>query len=112
MGLSASSLIFDVMRNRILSKPTIIWQEYRLHAISFTTSCMLVYSFGQFWPLEDCLITRVAIFCNRLSMHLVADEITRRFGPADPKQTTVRTGDKGIPWVRKLLLCYSFYQFT
>lgn len=85
MLLAVSSLIFDVMRHRILSKPTIIWQEYRLHAINFTAGCIIVYSFAILWPLEDCLITRIALFCCRISIHLVADEITRRYGPDDPK---------------------------
>jgi hypothetical protein len=112
MGLSCSSLIFAVMRDRILTKPTIIWQEYRLHAITFTTGCMMVYCRGMWWPLEDSIISRVLWFCSRMTIHLAADEITRRFGPDDPKQTTVRTGDKGIPWVKKLLMIYSFYQFS
>lgn len=81
MLLSASSLIFAVLQIRILSKPTIIWEEYRLHAIAFTARCCLVYLFGMFWPLEDCWMTRVALYCTVLSMHLVADEVTRRYGP-------------------------------
>lgn len=40
--LSSSSLIFHVLPKRIIRKPGIIWEEYRLHAIVFTTRCMLV----------------------------------------------------------------------
>lgn len=83
MLLSTSSLIFAVLQTRILSKPTIIWEEYRLHAISFTTRCVLVYAFGLFWPLEDSWVTRVALYCTVLSMHVVADMITERYGPED-----------------------------
>lgn len=112
MLLSCSSLIFAVLQTRILSKPTIIWEEYRLHAIAFTARCCLVYAFGMFWPLDDCLVTRAVLFCTVLSMHVVADEITKRYGPEDKTQTTVRVDGRHAPWAKKLLKCYSFYQFT
>jgi hypothetical protein len=44
-ALSSSSLIFTVIRLRILDKPTIIWEEYRLHAIVFTMCA------PRFWAL-------------------------------------------------------------
>ena len=32
----------------------------------------------------------MALFVTVMSHHLIVDEITRRFGPGDPNQTTVR----------------------
>lgn len=51
-ALSASSLIFEVLRLRILNRPLVIWEEYRLHAIGFTMRGVSVYLFGYFWPYE------------------------------------------------------------
>lgn len=44
--LSSSSLIFHVLPRRIMSRPVMIWEEYRLHAIVFTLRCMVVYVIG------------------------------------------------------------------
>lgn len=112
MLLAVSSLIFTVLRNRILTKPTVIWEEYRLHAIGFTSGCIFLYLFGTFWPLEDCLMTRVALFCTRLSIHVFADEVTRRLGPADKSHTTVRVNGNHAQGVKNLLKFYAFYQMS
>lgn len=112
MTLAASSLIFTVLRDRILTKPTVIWEEYRLHAIGFTAGCIFVYSFGIFWPLEDCLITRVALFCTRLSVHVFADWVTRHYGPEDKTQTTVRVNGNHSQGIKNLLKFYAFFQMT
>eukprot|EP01032_Pedospumella_encystans_P038646 gene38646-43798_t len=44
--LSTSSLIFHVIRRRLVNRPMIIWEEYRLHAIIFSTRCFSVYVLG------------------------------------------------------------------
>lgn len=46
LALSCSSIIFDVLVKRIMSKPLIIWHEYRLHTMIFTLRCVSVYLFG------------------------------------------------------------------
>ena len=44
--LSFSSAIFEVLTKRIVNKPLIIWEEYRLHAMVFTAKCVSVYLWG------------------------------------------------------------------
>jgi hypothetical protein len=44
--LSCSSLIFEVLAKRIVNKPLIIWEEYRLHAMVFTLKVTSVYLWG------------------------------------------------------------------
>jgi hypothetical protein len=48
LALSFSSIIFHVLRHRILSKPLIIYEEYRLHAMVFTARCASVWAFAVF----------------------------------------------------------------
>ena len=115
--LSSSSLIFHVLPERILRRPLVIWEEYRLHAICFTTRCVSVALFAQLWPKQNNDYDNIALFALVMSHHLVADEITRRFGPADPNQTTVRgktdgnssTNNKALP--KSVTLIYAFAQF-
>ena len=54
-----------------------------------------------------------------MSHHLIVDEITRRFGPGDPNQTTVRgkfdgknnsNNTNSVP--KQVTLGYAFFQFT
>mmetsp|Transcript_12514 Transcript_12514/g.43791 ORF Transcript_12514/g.43791 Transcript_12514/m.43791 type:complete len:448 (-) Transcript_12514:214-1557(-) len=117
LGLSASSMIFHVLLRRIMSKPMIIWKEYRAHAIIFTMRCVSVYAFAQLWPvlcpsLVGTTVERVALPVLVLAHHMAADEATRRLGPEDPTQTTVRTdGNSGV-WTKRVLRFYSFYQFA
>ena len=90
MGLSSSSLIFHVLPQRILRRPLVIWEEYRLHAIIFTASTISVAIFADKWPKLNNEWDHVAIFCMIMGYRLIVDEITRRYGPNDPNQTTVR----------------------
>jgi hypothetical protein len=53
MALSASSLIFHVLPYRILARPLVIWNEYRLHAIIFSLRCVSVYLFGLYYPFQN-----------------------------------------------------------
>eukprot|EP01128_Nolandella_sp_AFSM9_P002116 TRINITY_DN12501_c0_g1_i1.p1 TRINITY_DN12501_c0_g1~~TRINITY_DN12501_c0_g1_i1.p1 ORF type:complete len:304 (-),score=49.99 TRINITY_DN12501_c0_g1_i1:73-984(-) len=111
MSLSCSSLIFHVLARRILKRPMIIWEEYRLHAIVFsmrTASCFVV---GYFTannhnnsPWVYALLPLVM-----LVHHLVVDEITRRHGTTGT--TTVRIDNNSTPFSKFVLRVYSFYQF-
>lgn len=114
LGLSTSSLIFHVLRKRIIKKATIIWHEYRLHAIVFTLRCVTVYLHGVYRPFKDSVWERLVLIPIVLMWHLAADEITRRHGPDDSEQTTVRVTEKlNLPLsARMLLRFYAFYQFS
>eukprot|EP00928_Gymnodinium_smaydae_P097031 TRINITY_DN8694_c0_g3_i1.p1 TRINITY_DN8694_c0_g3~~TRINITY_DN8694_c0_g3_i1.p1 ORF type:complete len:335 (-),score=41.39 TRINITY_DN8694_c0_g3_i1:409-1359(-) len=80
MCLSASSIIFHVVAKRIHSRPMVIYEEYRLHAITFTARCVAVYIFGLFRPFRETYLERVLLFATVMVWHLIADEITRRHG--------------------------------
>ena len=82
--LSSSSLIFEVLQQRIINKPLIIWEEYRLHAIVFTLRTFSTYWWGYLKPFEpESIVGRILQFCMIFAHHLVVDEITRRYGPED-----------------------------
>ena len=93
--LSSSSLIFRVLKRRIASKPMVITQDNRLHAIVTTLRCLAVFTFGIMKPfVKHDSIHRVGLMATVLFWHLCADEITRRFGPEDKSLTTVRVNQK------------------
>ena len=50
----------------------IIWEEYRLHAISFSLRCTAVFIAG--WAGAS----RFVLFPTVMVWHLIADEITRQ----------------------------------
>ena len=112
MGLSASSMIFHVLARRILNKPMIIWKEYRLHAIVFTLRCCSVFAFARLRPsdLAGTDVEGILLWALVISHHLVVDEITRRFGPEDKAQTTVRCDGNSNLGTKIILRFYAFYQ--
>ena len=77
LTLSVSGLQFKVPQKRILRWPTMIWEEYRLHAIVFSFRAPVVAAL-------DGLPRVLGI----AAVHVVADEVTRRHG--QPGNTTVR----------------------
>ena len=83
MTLSCSSLIFHVLPKRMLRRPLVIWEEYRLHAMIFTLRCISVSMFARFWPRCNNELDHIALFITVMAHHLVVDEITRRVGPGD-----------------------------
>jgi len=122
MGLSCSSIIFHVLKYRVIPKPLIIWEEYRLHAIIFTLRGVSVYYFAYLWPMlmtamgreNDLNIQTIVQFFMVMAHHVVVDEITKRYGPGDENMTTVRGKDnsnaRGVG--KNVLKFYSFYQFS
>eukprot|EP00040_Diaphanoeca_grandis_P038863 m.257555 g.257555 ORF g.257555 m.257555 type:complete len:460 (-) comp35410_c0_seq1:130-1509(-) len=112
--LSCSSLIFEVLKKRVMIRPLVIWNEYRLHAIVFTLRCAFVYTISHFWPYDGSDFSHLVIAPIVLLHHLVVDEITRQIGPNDPNNTTVRGKDnsnaKKLP--ATLLQFYALYQFS
>lgn len=111
LALSCSSIIFEVLQKRIVSKPMIIWHEYRLHAMVFTLRCCSTYLIALYSPFGDTYLGRAVQFCFVLAHHLVVDEITRRHGPTDPNHTTVRVDNEGGAFTKAVLRFYAFYQF-
>lgn len=128
--LAFSAIVFRVPARRIADKPFIIYEEYRLHAIVFTSRSVIVAALalfaathlgggggtnnlqeGQRWPdleLPLWLIPVIVMVC-----HLLVDEITRRHGT--PGYTAVRSKSERIQmtsFYKRVALFYSFYQFA
>lgn len=99
--LSCSSLVFSVPAKRIVRNPTIIYEEYRLHAIVFTFRSLFIYLAAYEQRVMRLLIVLMA--------SAVADLISREVG--DPRQTTVRgNGQARDKRVKLLIKLYSSYQ--
>jgi len=109
--LSTSSIIFHVIARRIITRPMIIWEEYRLHAIVFSTRCLSVYLYALLRGPQDTFTDRLLLPAIVLAHHLVADYITSIYGPTDGS-TTVRIKDAHGTEVTTVLRLYSFYQFS
>ena len=122
--LSCSAIIFHVPLKRIYRQPTMIWHEYRMHAIVFTLRCTVVYALAaltqDIFSLDitdtrtqtDVFINQCIRACLTLSMHVLADIITYYHGESG--KTTVR-GDESRPpkkaFIKPLSLLYASYQF-
>ena len=127
LALSTSSIMFHVVKARMLRRPMIMWEEYRLHAIVFSLRCFVVYSVGAAFrhgslpflgmapnslPDENSALGRAIIFTAVMANHVLADYITSLHGT--PGVTSVRvavsknTGKVKYSAVKKF---YSFYQF-
>jgi hypothetical protein len=109
--LSTSSLIFHVLSHRLIKRPMIIWEEYRLHAICFSVRCFSVYLFATFNIFEGTMFERVALPALVLAHHVMADKITEWYGAKDGS-TTVRVKDNQGKVTAAVLRFYAFYQFT
>ena len=108
VALSTSSLIFRVLAKRIINRPMVIWEEYRLHAVVFTLRALIVYSFGIYRPFKGTDFEGAALFVSVMSVHLVVDAISRKHGL--PGVTTVRVQDNtSLMYAPKRL--YGLYQF-
>jgi hypothetical protein len=119
MTLSCSSMIFHVLPQRMIKRPIIIWEEYRLHAIVFSLRQVSASLVAGLYPMQGNDWDHVVTFCIYMAHHLVVDEITRRLGPKDGS-TTVRgkfnekTGkfsNQYVPGTQYVTLGYGWYQF-
>lgn len=98
--LSTSSLIFHVIKNRIIKNPLIIYEEYRQHAILFTLKAIFVSLSGiHKFPYY----IHVLIICI---IHLLVDRVTSIHGTKNV--TTVRITNDGR--YKYLKYFYIYYQ--
>ena len=101
--LSVSSLVFKVPLTRTLRQPTTIWKEYQLHAILFTSRCVVAFLL---FPGTSALLRYVLV----MPLHVAADFVSEHFGVQG--NTTVR-GDhtkKRGPLLQRMILTYGLYQ--
>ena len=111
LSLSTSSLVFHVIKRRLINRPMIIWEEYRLHAIIFSTRCFSVYVLGSVRPFAGTMFERVLIPLVVLAHHIGADKVTELYGSKDGV-TTVRVKDAYNSEITPVLRFYAFYQFA
>lgn len=104
--LASSSLIFHVLDKRIVERPLIIYEEYRLHAIVFTTQAVCVSLFGIYATGLDYQVRAWALGAMVVVLRLTADLITRRYGTVGV--TAIRNNNDGK--YKHILMFYSFYQ--
>jgi hypothetical protein len=112
--LAFSSIVFRVPRKRIETKPMVIYEEYRQHAMVFTFRCFAVFAVNQLWKVyfpdevypPQCVIPLVVLL-----HHLLVDRITANHGSG---QTAVRANSaklKTSKFYKRVGYLYSFYQF-
>lgn len=111
IAVPLAALQFDVPAKRMMKKPMVIWEEYRLHAIVFSLRGFSVYLFGLFAP--DISYKWLLQFAFIMGHHLVVDEITQRHGSAG--HTTVRVQNAHVreemTVTKAIKRSYSLYQF-
>jgi hypothetical protein len=88
--LSASSIQFRVPSKRQPRRPTMIWHEYRLHAIVFTAKAAALFVLAGY-SINCGAAVRIAFYC---AFHLIVDLITYAHGT--PGQTTIRGRDQTL----------------
>lgn len=105
--LSYSSMLFHVLKARIPERPLIIYAEYRLHAMVFTTRGVLISLVGVYEHLIPSAYRQACVLLIILSTSLVVDVITSKYGT--PGITAVRNNNDGT--LVRLRLGYAYYQF-
>ena len=95
LALALTAIQFRVPKLRIKDKPLIVYEEYRLHAMIFTSRCFFVYAF------------RHPFFV--LIHHLLADYVTKRHGKDG--DTAVRSAAVRSGSHKALSKLFSLYQF-
>jgi len=119
LALASSSIIFQVIKRRMMKFPMIMWNEYRLHAIVFTLRCFSTFSLGFFvktqpWLAEFVQTLPGRFFCCAvcLAHHVVADLITKWHGTEGVTSVRVARSKKtGQIAYARVKLFYAFYQF-
>ncbi len=106
-ALSSSSLLFHVLDRRIVERPLIIYEEYRLHAILFTSTAVSVSLFGLY---ADQYIEqpyqKFALIGLIFALRGMVDLVTYKYG-TDGVTAVRNNGDGQYKYIR---LFYSFYQ--
>lgn len=106
--LTFSSLLFAVPKKRNQKNPTIIWEEYRLHACCFTARSVAIHALEMIVPIHRAGMPRLLVV---LLTGIVTDTVSKVWG--EPNVTTVRgPGIEKIksPTVRRIIPVYASYQ--
>eukprot|EP01013_Petalomonas_cantuscygni_P009446 TRINITY_DN22270_c0_g1_i1.p1 TRINITY_DN22270_c0_g1~~TRINITY_DN22270_c0_g1_i1.p1 ORF type:complete len:365 (-),score=66.28 TRINITY_DN22270_c0_g1_i1:200-1219(-) len=104
--LSCSSLIFRVPIRRIRKLPTVIYEEYRQHAMLFTLRAGALFALAILLPTAGAAVRYVVC----MMWHVMADMVTAKWGT--PGETAVRGKDRTTRWnVYLIRRIYASYQF-
>lgn len=106
--LALSSIIFRVPKKRLSTKPMVIYEEYRQHAMVFTLRCFSVFAVSTLFPNAPAFVVPVVVMAH----HLLADRITSIWGI--PGNTAVRATAAAVKvsaFYSGVAKVYSLYQF-
>ena len=105
--LALSASFFRVPAKRLPSKPLMIYEEYRQHAMVFSLRTFSTFSLAVLFPRAPDYAAPLLT----LAHHLVVDRITALHGNGS---TAVRVNSARLPtstFYKRVALLYSFYQF-
>ena len=105
--LSYSSIIFHVLKHRIPERSLIVYEEYRLHAMIFSTRGALTSLYGMYSYLIPEMYRQFGLALLMLATSIIVDLITYKYGT--PGITAIRNNNDGS--VKLLKLGYAYYQF-
>lgn len=107
-ALALSSILFRVPKWRITTKPMVIYEEYRQHAMVFTLRCFFVFFVTYLFPQAPAYTVPAVVMAH----HLLADRVTAIWGT--PGNTAVRATSENLKLSGFYLVVskvYSLYQF-
>lgn len=110
MLLSSSAFIFHVLPKRITENALIIYKEYQIHAVIFTSRAVFVSIFGLLMHHLPFWIQQLTLLLVILIIHLCVDYVTNKYGT--PGVTAVRNENTETGYRKMGLRVYSFYQFA
>ena len=106
--LAFSSILFRVPKKRIAVKPMVIYEEYRQHAMVFTSRCFFVFSVAMVFPSAPAFVAPLVVMCH----HLLADRITSIHGTAGNTAVRATSGRLKLnTFYKHVAKLYSLYQF-
>lgn len=105
--LACSSIIFKVPKKRIDTKPMVIYEEYRQHAMVFTLRCFSVTALATVFPGCPEYVVPLVVMAH----HLLVDNITSRHGSGNTAVRAVSDKLQTSSFYRRVAYLYSFYQF-
>ena len=105
--LPVSSLLFYVPAKRIATRPMVIYEEYRQHAVVFTLRTFSTFALAVLAPHAPFYAAPLLTAAH----HLVVDRITAMHGNGS---TAVRANSERLKpgtFYQRVAILYSFYQF-
>jgi len=109
--LSYSSIIFHVLEKRIIERPLIIYEEYRLHAMLFTTRAVAVSVIGMLQHLILEKYRQTVLVISVILISSLVDGVTAKYGTPGVTAVRIQRDDNEPAFLKYLKLFYASYQF-